>query len=133
MKRSTFASNSKEKGKEWKKVRSNDENLFKIIPIEVTDSIISLCGIVERHVLRFISREFHRLTHKIGTTQNEYFWFVKSSNESISFYAAVEDYLSVLEWMKMCFLSDQFPLYEGLCEGAARGGHLKILKRYAQR
>jgi hypothetical protein len=95
----------------------------------------SFCGIVERHALRFVSKEFHGLVHKCGAIQSGgYFWVEPIERIPISFYAAKEGQLSILEWMKKCFLTKQFFIdNEFTCKGAALGGHLKVLKRYAQR
>jgi hypothetical protein len=94
----------------------------------------SFCGIVEKHVLRFVSKEFHRLAHKYGRIKELYFWVEPVSLAPVSFFAALEGHLSILKWMKTCFITLQFSVdNEFTCKGAALGGHLKILKRYAQR
>jgi hypothetical protein len=41
MKRATSGVNGKENGRERKKARPNDENLFIIIPIEIIDLIVA--------------------------------------------------------------------------------------------
>jgi hypothetical protein len=135
MKKLIFADNSKEKyGERKKEARFNDESLFVIIPIEVLYLIISPCGISERHVLRFVSKEFHRVAHKYGTIKDRYFWVEPLNKIPISFDIAKEGHLSILEWMKTCFLTNNFSINnEYTCEGAALGGHLEVLKRYAQR
>jgi hypothetical protein len=136
MKKPTFADNSEEKhGEQGKKeARKNDESSFIIIPIEVIYLIISFCSIVGRHVLRFVSKEFHQLAHKYGAMKDFYFWVETLFKIPISFYVAKEGHLSILKWMKTCFLTNKFSINnEYTCEGAALGGHLEVLKRYAQR
>jgi hypothetical protein len=138
MKRSTPASDRKEKGRERDFPRSNDDGLFIIIPIEVIHLIVAhkrfFLGIVEKHVLRFVSKEFHRLAHMCGVIQYECFWHETLDYILISFDVAKGGHLFILQWMKMCFLTEQFSINdESTCEGAALGGHLEVLKRYAQR
>jgi hypothetical protein len=175
MKRPVPVGDRKEKGRERKKYRSNyhdlpkaknallstnhdlpkakHESLFMIIPIEVIDLIVSSCGIVENHVLRFISKEFHRLSHTYGVIRDKGFWY-----ESTCFYAAKCGYLEVLKWARnngcpwnestCCFAASNgqlevlkwarnngnpCPWGSSICANAALGGHLGTLKRYAQR
>jgi hypothetical protein len=136
MKKLILVDNNKENyGERKKKVRKNNENLFIIIPIEVINLIVSFCDIVETHMFRFVSKEFHRLAHKYGATWDGFFFrFKRLNRETIYFEAAREGHLSILKWMKpwfptVCSSADDKSIYKG----AARGGHLKILKRYAQR
>jgi hypothetical protein len=90
----------------------------------------SFCDIVEKHVLRFVSKEFHRLARKYGAIQHEFFWYETPDFIPICFNSAKEGHLSILEWMKICFLTEQFSMdYDSICKGAALGGHLEVLKR----
>jgi hypothetical protein len=94
----------------------------------------SFCGIVEKHVLRFVSKEFHRLAHMCGVIRGGCFWHGIFDYTPISFDVAKEGRLSILAWMKVCFLTEHFSINDGsTCEGAALGGHLEVLRRYAQR
>jgi hypothetical protein len=89
----------------------------------------SFCGIVERHVLRFVSKKIHQLAHKCGAIQDPNFWFETSDRVLIFFNAAKEGHLSILEWMRAYFLTEQFPMNNmSACEGAVLGNHLKVLK-----
>jgi hypothetical protein len=142
MKRAAPTDDTKEReDRERKKVRSNDESLFVIIPIEVIYLIVSFCGIVERHALRFVSKDFHRLAHKCAAIEDNddndknggSFWFRRLDNLSIFVSAAEEGHLSILQWMRTYLLMDRFFLDEQImCERAASGGHLKVLNAQAR-
>jgi hypothetical protein len=129
MKKHISTSDRKNLDFQQKKICSNNKSLFIIIPIEVIEKIVSLCGIIKIHVLRFVCKKFHQLAHKYGTIQDFYFWVKLNDYARISFEAAKEGQLSILEWMKMCFLPEQFFINnKSTCDGAASGGHLKVLK-----
>jgi hypothetical protein len=105
------------------------EFFFEEIPTEVIYKIVEYCGIIEKHVLRFVCKRFHFISHKCNSIQEGNSFFVDSfNNASIITFAAKQGYLNILEWIDQYLptnfdLSDEHP-----CELAAREGHLEVLK-----
>jgi hypothetical protein len=94
--------------------------ILQTIPIEVIHIIVICCGTIEKHILRFICKQFHKISHKCGSTQEVSFaWDI-----NICTYAASNGYLELLKWARknLCYWN------ELVCSSAASKGHLEILK-----
>jgi hypothetical protein len=45
------------------------------IPTEMIYKIVEYCGIIEKHVLRFVCKKFYKISHKCGSIQESSFFF----------------------------------------------------------
>jgi hypothetical protein len=119
--------------------------------------IVFFCGVIEKHALRFVCKQFHKISHSSGSNQNDFFFFdsrseakfrqrriFDSSGTKISIFglATSQGHLkiegfaleasrakpSILKWFNQCFPKIFDSEKQRCCELAAKTGHLEILE-----
>jgi hypothetical protein len=119
---------------------------FQTTPTEIIYNIIFFCGIIEKHALRFVCKQFHQIVHKCGSEEGNFFFIDKDRRETEEWKPSFFDearivyeitvvtlaiklgYLDILKWMIQCFPEILDPRNESYCYLAALNGHLEILK-----
>jgi hypothetical protein len=110
--------------------------------------IVLFCSVIEKHALRFVCKQFHKISHSCSSKQNDFFCaqrFFDSAKTKVSIFSLVvsRGHLeiegearvlasraspSILRWLNQCF-SKIFDSEKQRCyELAAEIGHLEILK-----
>jgi hypothetical protein len=107
---------------------------FQEIPVGVVYKIVLYCGVIERHILRFVCKQLHQISHKCSSTQEDIFFcalrFVDPIQKKNSFFCLIAEqgYLNILKWASQNF-STIFDLHKtNCCHSAAREGHLEVLE-----
>jgi hypothetical protein len=104
------------------------EIIFQEIPTDVTYKIVLLCDVIVTHILRFVCKFTHQISHNYGSRQKKMFFNNIETGTWIFGLAAQQGNLKVLKWMKEC-LPIIFSLQKNnYYHSAASGGHLEVLK-----
>jgi hypothetical protein len=98
MKRNLMLENNNEKNcsqppKRLRMSQMKYETKFQEIPTEVIHKIVEYYGIIEKNVLRFVCKQLYQISHKCGSMQEGDFFFVHSTNMTISIFRRAKRFL----------------------------------------
>jgi hypothetical protein len=68
----------------WTDQREHISGLQKI-PMEIIHKIVLYCNIIEKHVLRFVCKQLHQISHECGSIQDNFF-FTDPTQKEISIF-----------------------------------------------